>query len=156
MIRNPNWADLIFKSDQFQYGGKCAIHFAADQGHVEIVKFLATLVDNPNPQDTLGYTPIYHAASEGHLEIVKYLAPLSQIDINASSYTEKMTPIHTAALSGHSEVVKFLCSFTKTNPFFLDYNGKSPLDYAIESRLIGQNNVESYDECIRILKFFMK
>ena len=176
LIRNPNFVpkndndNEIFENldesnqdinpdELAQYSGKCAIHFAADQGHLEIVKFLSKLVDNPNPQDTLGFTPIYHAASEGHLEIVKYLASvISPIDdVMLADYVEKMTPIHTAALDGHSEIIKFLCDFTKKNPLLLlDSNGKSPLDYAIESRSFGQNTVESYDECIRFLKSFIK
>ena len=105
LIRNPNFVpkndNEIFENldesnqdinpdELAQYSGKCAIHFAADQGHLEIVKFLSKLVDNPNPQDTLGFTPIYHAASEGHLDIVKYLATLisSADDVMLADYTK--------------------------------------------------------------------
>ena len=101
----------------------------------------------------------FYFLTTGHLDIVKYLASLisPNDDVMLADYIGKMTPIHSAALDGHSEIIKFLCDFTKKNPLLLlDSNGKSPLDYAIESRSFGQNTVESYDECIRFLKSFIK
>ena len=44
-------------------------------GHLEIVKILAPLTDNPNAPNECGQTPIYWATQYGHTEIVKILAP---------------------------------------------------------------------------------
>ena len=53
------------------------IHEAAWNGHIEIVKILAPLTDNPNAPDADGRTPIHKAALNGHTEFVKILAPLT-------------------------------------------------------------------------------
>ena len=48
---------------------------AAANGHVEIVKFLTTLTDNPNIQNKWGKTPIHAASCGNHTDIIKILAP---------------------------------------------------------------------------------
>ena len=55
--------------------------------HIEIVKILAPLTDNPNAPDQCGRIPIHRAAWFGHIEIVKILAPLTYIP-NTSYYRE--------------------------------------------------------------------
>ena len=51
------------------------INNAAKNGHTEIVKILAPLMNNPNtPARLNGETPIYVAARNGYTEIVKILA----------------------------------------------------------------------------------
>ena len=57
--------------------GQTPIHFAAWNGHTEIVKILAHLTDHPNAPDEKGQTPIHWAARYGQTEIVKILAPLT-------------------------------------------------------------------------------
>ena len=55
------------------------ITWAVNNGHTNVVKFLAPLMKYPNALDRkLRVTPMYIAAREGHLEIVKILAPLSK------------------------------------------------------------------------------
>ena len=53
------------------------IYWAAFTGHIEIIKILAPLTDNPNTPDKHGKTPIYWAAQNGHIEIVNILATLT-------------------------------------------------------------------------------
>ena len=69
MTNNPNAPNK---------SGHTPIHLATHNGHTEIVKILAPLVDNPNAPDVGGMTPIYLAALKGHKEIVKILAPLTE------------------------------------------------------------------------------
>ena len=45
------------------------------KGHVEMVKIIAPLTDNPNAPKQDGITPIHKAAYIGHTKIVKILAP---------------------------------------------------------------------------------
>ena len=57
--------------------GYTPIHWAAKNGHTEIVNILAPLTENPNTPDNSGKTPIYWAAYKGHTEIIKILAPMT-------------------------------------------------------------------------------
>ena len=55
---------------------------AVKRGHLEVVKILAPLMENPNTSfyDESGmdkWTPIYRASRGGHLKIIKFLVPLS-------------------------------------------------------------------------------
>ena len=47
-------------------------------GHLEVCKYLMNKVDNKNPAENTGTTPLHCAADRGHLEICKFIA--SQID----------------------------------------------------------------------------
>ena len=69
LIKNSN------KQPRFwlKIGGSTPLYLAACNGHIEIVKFLVPLTDNPNTKDVYGRTPMCLVAEEGHTEIVKYL-----------------------------------------------------------------------------------
>ena len=58
--------------------GDTPIHHAAREGHLDVIKFLAPLIENLNPQDVYGDTPIHEAASFGHLDVIRFLAPLTE------------------------------------------------------------------------------
>ena len=49
------------------------MHYAALSGNIEIIKFLAPLIVDPNIRDISGDTPIDLARRNGHNEVVKYL-----------------------------------------------------------------------------------
>ena len=49
------------------------IHLAAYAGNVEVVKFLAPLVENCNAPNKSGDTPIQWAAEDGHQDVVDIL-----------------------------------------------------------------------------------
>ena len=83
---------------------------AAKNGHIEFIKILVPLTNNPNAPDSDGKTPIYEAALHGHTEIVKILAPLTY-NPNAPNNVG-ITPIHVAACKGHIEIVKILAPLT--------------------------------------------
>ena len=48
------------------------MHFAAQHGHLDIVKFVAEYSEDKNPTDENGFTPLNFARENGHLEIVNY------------------------------------------------------------------------------------
>ena len=59
--------------EEYEYG-RMAIFPAACEGHVDIVKYFAQLVENPNaPSAKHGETPLELAKKYGHDEIVKFL-----------------------------------------------------------------------------------
>ena len=43
-------------------------------GHLEVCKYLMNKVDNKNPAENTGTTPLHCAADSGHLEICKFIA----------------------------------------------------------------------------------
>jgi ankyrin repeat protein len=54
--------------------GQNALHYAAANGHLEIVRFLLTMAGaNLEATSNDGFTPLYFACWNGHLEVVKYL-----------------------------------------------------------------------------------
>ena len=67
---NPNVADNF---------GKSPIHFAAQNGHLEIVRLLMKTSNNPNAPDNSGMTPENLAMQNGHHDIVRLFRNLAII-----------------------------------------------------------------------------
>ena len=95
--------------------GWTPVYIAAEKGHPEVVKVLASTTENPNSPAANGITPIYIAAIMGHTEVVKILALITE-NPNAP-VVNGFTPIYVAAQKGHSEIVKFLAFFLKEEKF---------------------------------------
>ena len=57
----------VFVKDQKNH---TPLHYAAYQGHLEVVKYLQWL--DPLEQKDYGETPLYYACEMGHLDIFKY------------------------------------------------------------------------------------
>ena len=53
--------------------------FTAQNGHLEIERYLVTAGSNVNAAAQDVSTPLYVAAENGHFDIVKYLATLTQM-----------------------------------------------------------------------------
>ena len=117
---------FMTKRDNFKSNN--AIHFAAQNGKLDTVKYLACscYIEWVNPITTLkdGSTPIHCAAKNGHLEIVKILAVYT--DKPNMANMNGWTPIYYAAEKGHLEIVKFLVRFTDF-PNAADQNGNTPI-----------------------------
>ena len=52
--------------------GFTALHFAATDGHLELVKFIVKNSINPNPGSANGITPFHNAARNGHLQVCEF------------------------------------------------------------------------------------
>ena len=103
------------------------LDLAAWNGHLEIVKFLADLTENPISKSEFGETPVHYAACNGQLETVQFLTGLTDTPLAPDNDGE--TPIHDAAHNGYLETVKYLSSLTE-NPNAANNQGITPLDYA--------------------------
>jgi ankyrin repeat protein len=64
---NPS---LIHQKDQ---SGQTCLHWAANKGHLQIVKLLVSQGAQVNLKDKTGWTPLEYAAEMKRKEIVKYL-----------------------------------------------------------------------------------
>ena len=70
-------------------------------------------MDEKNPCDIWGVTPIHLAAENGHLEIVQYLMKYLTDDKNPKSYG-CTSVLDMAARGGHLEVFKYLQPFSNS------------------------------------------
>ena len=112
--------------------GATPICLAASRGHLEVLKVLISIMDNPNEAvNSEGWTPIHHAARYGKVEAVKLLMTTTKSP-NAPN-KDGTTPIHLAARHGHLEVLKLLITSTTSdeNPNNPDQAGNTPIFWAV-------------------------
>ena len=53
--------------------GKTALHFAAENGLIDICKLIIEQIKDKNPRNISGYTPLHFAVIRGNLGICKYI-----------------------------------------------------------------------------------
>ena len=64
-------------------------------------------IDEKNPTDMMGGTPLHEAADNGHLEIVKLIMGHVK-DKNPAMKHYGTTPLHYAAEKGHLEICRLI------------------------------------------------
>mmetsp|Transcript_51611 Transcript_51611/g.142891 ORF Transcript_51611/g.142891 Transcript_51611/m.142891 type:complete len:219 (+) Transcript_51611:513-1169(+) len=141
------------------YDKRTAIHLAASEGRLEVVKFLIEEAGaNHSPEDRWGGTPLDDAMRHSHMHVIDFLkakgAKATSInaaalcdaaashnieelrnihraggDMDAGDY-DKRTAIHLAASEGSLNVVKFLVDEAGANHSLVDRWGGTPLDDA--------------------------
>ena len=86
--------------------GNTPLHYAATEGHFEVVTaFLKEEIDI-SVKDHLGDTPLHLAARQGHLEICKILMGKMAEKRPKNSYG--LTPLDKAKNKGHLYIVKYI------------------------------------------------
>ena len=87
-----------------------ALHAAARNGHVEVLKVLLAREDftELNAKNEKGSTALHWAAENGHVEVLKVL--LAREDFTELSAKDEYgnTVLHYAARNGHVEVRRFI------------------------------------------------
>ncbi|MFA5675068.1 MAG: ankyrin repeat domain-containing protein [Christensenellales bacterium] len=111
--------------------GYSLIHWAAQEGHIDVIKLLVEHGANPDLLDDSGHTPLYKSASEGHTDIVEYLLTCG-VDIEGRLEKElnSTTPIMIACGWNKSKVVEVLIK-NGANIEAKDMDGRTPLFYAV-------------------------
>lgn len=109
-----------------------AMHFAADKGHVEVVRILLSHHSKSvNSVDRLGYTPLFCASQNGHVDVVNVL-----MDNNCTTIDQRnvfnVTPLFAAVEHGHIGVVETLMARGCTTINGRCYNGTTPMQMAIK------------------------
>lgn len=82
------------------------IFYASQEGHADIIKFLAEKNTNVNIWTTAKWTPLHYAAKNGHLDAVKSLVN-QKANVNALTIY-RWSPLLLAAEYNHPGVAKFL------------------------------------------------
>lgn len=83
------------------------IHFAAAQGHNEIVSLLLESGIEVNVRNYSGQTALMQACRNGHWEVVQTLI-LFKANVNRPDYLNGRTALHFAAANGHARCIRLL------------------------------------------------
>jgi ankyrin repeat protein len=108
---------------------KSAMHIAAKENHLEIVKILADKGWDVNSQDKHQTTPLHQACNLGHVDIVKHL-----LEINADPMIQDSLGRNSllyAACAPTTEVLDALLEHDQDIITSKDYTGKTALHYAV-------------------------
>jgi serine/threonine-protein phosphatase 6 regulatory ankyrin repeat subunit B len=114
-----------------EFGGLTPVQIAAANGHVPVLKVLATC-DNMDLQTEHGFTAVMAASMNGKVEAVKFLASRgARLDLSTNS---AFTALHLASENGHLAVVKFLVRKCKVRVDPLTMQQCTPLMCATQSK----------------------
>ena len=113
--------------------GKAPLHYAAQQDHLGVVRFLVEQEKcDPSHVDKMKVTPLHLAAGKGHLDIVNYLILEQHCDPLCAAVND-ITPLHFAVLHGQLEVVKFYFEHLHCSPDITVFHNITLLQVARDS-----------------------
>ena len=108
--------------------GRTALHLAAENNHVEIVKLLLARGAKTEATSDGHWTPLLNAAQNGHEKVVDVLLA-SKADVNART-SSGMTALHWASEGGHLKVVQRLLKEERASKNPKDGFDSTPLSRA--------------------------
>ncbi|XP_073274218.1 ankyrin repeat-containing protein At5g02620-like [Primulina huaijiensis] len=122
-----------------------ALHIAAKQGDLEVVKVLM----EAHPElsmtvDLANTTALHTAATQGHLDIVNYLLETEHSLANIARSNGK-TALHSAARNGHSEVLRAILNSDPGIMTRTDKKGQTALHMAVKGQ-----NLQVVEEFIKV------
>lgn len=109
--RVPPLSDVDADEGDTAIKGLPALHYAASQGFINIVRLLLLkpLAIDINEQDEYGMTALMHACMHGHADIVTLLLAVKTIDVNLCD-EDSVSPLLRAASHGHTQIAAALLS----------------------------------------------
>ena len=115
------------------------LHWASNEGHFEIVKYLLSKSALVDPKNKGNQTPLILACHRGHVSIVNLLldkgADINNLDINRN------TPLIFAIYGNYLNVVKLLIQ-RGADRTIKNNRGDTPLQYAIHFK--GRTSIVNY------------
>ena len=91
------------------------------------VKPLIGNLEDKNPKDNSGLTPLCILAANGHLDVFKYL--METVEDFSPKSNSGSTPLHCAAKNGHLDICKLIIKNVQ-NKHPVNINGNTPKDLA--------------------------
>ncbi|PSN57585.1 hypothetical protein C0J52_00531 [Blattella germanica] len=108
--------------------GRCAVHYAAEQGHMDALRLLTAAGCRVDIGDSDNLTPLHLAASRDHFKVAKMLLD-SGVEVNRKT-SDKTSALHIAASRGFVDTVKVLLD-AGANVDSLDSSDRTPLMVAV-------------------------
>jgi ankyrin repeat protein len=103
----PTVHTVIERKDR--YHGRSSLHFAAVNGHVDVVRLLLKKGADVAAKDYGRSTALHHAATQGHGHVVTLLlGRMEDASIAATDEYYETTTLQCAAVNGHGDVVALL------------------------------------------------
>ena len=122
--------------------GCTPLHAAAQNGHLDIFKFIYENIPEKNPQNVNGWLPLHYAAYNGHTAICKFIHE-SGSSLNPKT-NRGWTPLHFAVCNGHFQVCKLIVKIidgkTLTNTKGLTQAEMAAKGYEKVQQLMENNN----------------
>ena len=106
--------------------GHIPLHYAAYNGHLEVVKYFTDLQCDPMEKDNTGWTALHLACIDGHLNIVQYLIREENCNPSCENNSNR-TPLHYACQYGHLNIAQYLIREEHCSPSCEDSSGRTPL-----------------------------
>ncbi|XP_064390866.1 transient receptor potential cation channel subfamily A member 1 homolog [Halichondria panicea] len=103
------------------------LHFAAENGHLEVVNELLEKGADMKARDDIGDTPVHKAADAGQTKIVEVFFEKDADCVVLPGYNDE-TPLHKAVFDGHIETVKLILGY-KPNVNARSTNDETPLHF---------------------------
>ena len=75
------------------------------------MKLLVSKVEDKNPFDNEGFTPLHAAAREGNLEMYKFIA--ERVENKNPANSDGETPLSLATKEGHEEICRLIYAYIK-------------------------------------------
>ena len=79
------------------------LHYPAEKRYFSVCELIMENVEDKNPQNGSGQTPLHLAAMEGHFEICQLLLFGNTININPKNFDDK-TPLDLAMENNHQKI----------------------------------------------------
>ena len=116
------------------YLNNSPFHFAAKTGKLQMVEYFIenAALENQNPKDKIGITPLHLASLHGHEKVVKLLLENIKGEKNPQDLIA-CTPLHLASISGHLKIVKMILDNIEGEKNPKDFDGLTPLHFASKS-----------------------
>ena len=109
------------------------LHFAAYNGHLEIVNYLTTeMFSDPMSKSKYGETPLHYACENGHLNIAQYLIREKCCNPSCEN-NDGNTLLHYACQYNHTHIVQYLLSTGRVNPLAENKYGHTALFIASDN-----------------------
>ena len=88
-------------------------HKAAEKGDLALYQFMVKnkIMEDTNPKDQDGFTPLHWAAKNGHVELYQWI--MDQVVDKNPRDNSGFTPLHLAAKNGHVAVANLITKYAK-------------------------------------------
>eukprot|EP00438_Fugacium_kawagutii_P009633 Skav214982 [mRNA] locus=scaffold508:200599:201368:- [translate_table: standard] len=114
---------------QLDERGQTPLHYAANYGHLPLVKLLLEAHSDANVTSNTRATPLLAASQQGHLDVVRFLIGAGA-DVNRATTTTGASPLFFASKNAHPEVVRCLIGADADVNQATTETGSSPLRIA--------------------------